>query len=257
MELTYLISPLLFSLLFNVTLFLIAFRFKTDKLTDGAYAVSFAVISLFALLNGELIGSRILISALSAIWAARLGGFLVYRIWKTGKDQRFDEWRNNFWLLGRFWVLQSIVAWVVMLPSLFALSKNTLSLSTFSYVMLAIWLGALLIEAVADLQKYRFNTDSRNKNKWIAEGLWSWSRHPNYFGEIMMWASIYLALIPAMTSTERIIGLASPVLIMTVLLFGTGIPILEKSADKRWGKDKEYQAYKRRTSILIPVPPHK
>jgi steroid 5-alpha reductase family enzyme len=257
MNTLYLISPLVFSVVFNIILFLFAFRFKTDKLTDGAYAVSFAVISLFALFTGDFTASRILVSALSVLWAIRLGGFLVYRIWKTGKDQRFDAWRNNFWLLGRFWVLQAVVAWVVMLPSLFALAQNDLSLTTVSFIAVAVWAGALAIETIADFQKYWFNQKPKNKGKWIAEGLWSWSRHPNYFGEIMVWVSVYAVVFPALSGTERLIGLISPLVIAYVLLFATGIPILEKSADERWGKDKAYQAYKKRTNVLVPLPPRK
>jgi len=253
----YLISPLIFTLVLNITLFLVAYKLKTDKLTDGAYALSFAAISLFALLTGDINGYRLLISGLSVIWAIRLGGFLVYRIWKTGKDQRFDAWRDNFWLLGRFWVLQGLTAWVVMLPSLFALAHDDARLMAVSVFALLVWAAALLIETIADWQKYRFNQDPKNKGKWIATGLWSWSRHPNYFGEILIWSSVYIAVFPVMTLPERLVGLISPLFIAAVLLFATGIPILEKSADHRWGKDKAYQDYKRRTSILIPLPPRK
>mgnify|MGYP000849005613 FL=1 len=255
MQLTYLITPLLFTLVLNIVLFLFAFKYKTDKLTDGAYALSFAAISLFALFSGPVSTSRIVVSLLSVIWAARLGGFLVYRIRKTGKDKRFDAWRDKFWLLGRFWVLQGITAWVVMLPSLFALSKDGLELGLGSYVAAVFWATALLIETVADLQKYRFNQDPKNKGKWIESGLWSWSRHPNYFGEICVWVSVYLVAFPVLNTTEAGIGLISPLFIASILLFATGIPILEKSADERWGKDAKYRAYKKRTSVLIPLPP--
>lgn len=255
MQLTYLLTPLFISLGINIALFLVAYRFKTDKLTDGAYALSFAVIAAVALLTGELTGARVLITSLVLLWALRLGAFLVYRIWKTGKDQRFDAWRNNFWLLGRFWVLQAITAWVVMLPALFVLSHNDISLTRLSYIGLAIWAGGLSIEAVADIQKYNFNAQSKNKGKWIAQGLWSWSRHPNYFGEISVWTGTYLVAFASMTGLERLIGLISPLFIAGLLLFVSGIPILEKQADERWGKDANYQAYKRATSILIPRPP--
>lgn len=255
--LSYLLIPLVVTLIFNIALFLVAYWRKTDRLTDGAYAISFAAIAAIALLNSTVTGSSLLLVALVFVWAARLGGFLVYRIWKSGKDKRFDAWRSNFWLLGRFWVLQAITAWVVMLPLLFALSQDNLSLPATSVIFVATWAAGLVIEAVADIQKYRFNQQLKNKGKWIAEGLWSWSRHPNYFGEIVIWASVYLTVFPVLSGWQRLVGLISPLFIAAILLFATGIPILEKQADEKWGNDKDYQAYKKRVSILIPLPPQK
>lgn len=234
---------------------MVAYRFKTDKLTDAAYALSFFVLAMFGLYSGELTTGRMLFAAMVSLWAVRLGGFLLYRIQKTGRDQRFDAWRNSFWLLGRFWVLQAITAWIVMLPVLLALSKVDVTLTVSSFVGIALWACALVIEAVADLQKFRFTQNPKNKGKWIAEGLWSWSRHPNYFGEILVWTGTYIAVFSSLIAPERIAGLASPLFITGILLFATGIPILEKQADQKWGKEKAYQEYKKRTSELLLLPP--
>lgn len=255
MDIAYLLTALIVSLGINISLFLVAYFLKTDKLTDAAYALSFMVLALFGLLSGEATTSRLLVTAMVLTWALRLGGFLLYRIQKIGRDQRFDAWRHSFWLLGRFWVLQAITAWVVMLPVLFALSKSNIDMHVLIFLGIAIWLGGLGLESVADLQKFRFSQNPRNKNKWIAEGVWSWSRHPNYFGEMTIWVGMYIAVFLSLTGVEKVIGLASPLFIIGILLFATGIPILEKKADERWGSNKAYQDYKKRTSILIPSPP--
>lgn len=251
----YLLNALLFSLVINIVLFLVAFKFKTDKLTDAAYALSFFVLAMFGLYSGELTSGRVIFAAMVSLWAFRLGGFLLYRIQKTGRDQRFDVWRNSFWLLGRFWVLQAITAWVVMLPVLLALSKSEVNLTSVSIAGIVLWVFALTIETIADLQKFRFTQNPKNKGKWIAEGLWSWSRHPNYFGEILVWTGTYIAVFSTLTAPERIAGLASPLFIAGILIFATGIPILEKQADAKWGKDQAYKEYKKRTSELLLLPP--
>ena len=124
-----------------------------------------------------------------------------------------------------------------------------------SFIGVAMWLFGLVVEATADIQKFRFTQNPVNKGKWIAEGLWSWSRHPNYFGEITIWTGMYIALIATLTNPERIVGLSSPLFIAGILLFATGIPILEKQADERWGKEKAYREYKKRTSELLLLPP--
>lgn len=255
MTLNYLLQALVFSLGINIVLFLVAYKFQTDKLTDGAYALSFIVVALFGLLSGNLTFNRVLIFGMVAVWAVRLGGFLLYRINKMGRDQRFDVWRRSFWLLGRFWVLQAIVAWIVLLPALLALQKADINLTMLSFVGIAIWAFGVVVEAVADSQKFSFTQNPKNKGKWIAEGLWSWSRHPNYFGEITVWVGMYIALFSTLTAVERFAGLLSPLTIAATLLFATGIPILEKAADKKWGNVPAYSDYKRRTSILLLLPP--
>jgi len=120
-----------------------------------------------------------------------------------------------------------------------------------------VWFVGLVLEATADLQKYRFSRDPKNKGAWIDEGVWRYSRHPNYFGEILVWVGVYLLAFPALIGWEKVIGLASPVLIICLLLFVSGVPLLEKAADARWGNEPAYKRYKRRTSILILLPKRK
>lgn len=247
-------TTLLIALIINFILFLVAYRHQSDKLTDFAYALSFIVIVTSAYVVS---GHRSIVSAVASlavlIWALRLGGFLVYRIRKTGKDKRFNDIRHDFFKFLKFWLGQGIVAWFLLLPLLFVSSHAITTYGWISWLGLAVWFSGLIIEAVADAQKFRFKQRRDSKNKWIDEGLWRYSRHPNYFGEITVWIGIYLLVVASLGPLERWIGLISPLAITISLVFISGIPLLEKYADEKWGNDKRYQAYKRRTSVLVPL----
>jgi steroid 5-alpha reductase family enzyme len=249
------LETLLFVLALNAVGFLIAFKFKTDKLTDISYALSFAGIAVYSAITNEISAAQWMVFSLVILWAVRLGSFLLYRVHVVGRDQRFDVMRNSFWLFGRFWLLQALTAWVVMLPSsyLFLSGRET----TFHEITLAGFLIAIfgiLFEGTADLQKFRFTQNKKNKGKWIDVGLWKYSRHPNYFGEITVWYGVYVACLPWLTDRQSFISIISPLTIVILLIGVSGIPILEKSADKRWGNDKKYLEYRRRTSVLLPLP---
>lgn len=242
------------SLAINLVLFLVAFRLQSDKLTDISYALSFLTIAIASFLyarNYDLFSWIIFV--LPAVWAVRIGSFLLMRVLKVGKDRRFDDLRTNFVRFGKFWLGQAITAWILMIPVTLALYRGgKVSFSLISGII--IWLGGLLIETVADYQKFAFKLDKKNDGQWIQEGLWKYARHPNYFGEILVWCGIYVACFASLSIIEKLIGLASPVLISLVLLFVSGVPLLEKSADQRWGELKEYKDYKRRSRLLIPLP---
>lgn len=252
------LETLFFVLGLNIIGFLIAFRYKTDKLTDISYALSFAGIAIYGALTNTMSIAQWLVFALVMLWAARLGSFLLYRVHVVGKDQRFDEMRKSAVLFGRFWILQGITAWVVMLPATYLLlSGKTTELHIVTLLGAALALFGLVFEAVSDWQKFQFNQNKKNKGNWIASGLWKYSRHPNYFGEICVWYGVYTACLPWLTDKQAYISIISPMTIAMLLIGFSGIPILEKSADKRWGKNAKYLDYKRRTSVLIPKFPKK
>jgi steroid 5-alpha reductase family enzyme len=121
-------------------------------------------------------------------------------------------------------------------------------------ISVLVWAFGLFIEAIADFQKFTFKRLSDSKNQWIKDGLWKYSRHPNYFGEILVWIAIYMYSFNALSGWQKLVCLASPLLITILLVFISGIPILEKSADKRWGKLPEYKVYKAKTPLLILFP---
>ncbi|HSX05451.1 MAG TPA: DUF1295 domain-containing protein [Candidatus Saccharimonadales bacterium] len=240
------------ALAINLLLFFVAYHRKSDKLTDFAYALSFISITITAFSLSSIHSMVFTIaSGMVLLWALRLGTFLVYRILGTGVDRRFDGMRKDFVKFMRFWLGQGMVAWFLLLPLLSA-ANRTSHPGPLSYIGIAIWLIGFTVEATADGQKYRFKQNPHNKDRWIAEGIWRYSRHPNYFGEITIWIGIYVTVFGSLSALERVVGLASPLAITISLLFISGVPILEKSADAKWGKDKGYQAYKRRTSLVVP-----
>lgn len=251
--LSLLFTLLLISVAINAAMFVVAFALKSDKLTDASYAVSFIVLAL-AIYNHSAVNPYVVIGVgLVCAWAVRIGVFLLYRVIKTGKDARFDGIREHFWKFGKFWLGQALTVWLLMIPLALA-SRHDSVWSALSIIGFFVSIAGITLEATADLQKYRFSQNPANKNKWIAEGVWRYSRHPNYFGEMLMWSGMYLLLFSSLSAGERILGLLSPVWIISLLLFVSGIPILERSADKKWGSIPAYQQYKKRTSILIPWP---
>jgi steroid 5-alpha reductase family enzyme len=249
-----LIYLLFLSLLINISFFLVAFRGKTDKFTDLIYGLSFIILSWVAFFkNGLFYWYQLVVVAMVTIWAVRLAGYLFIRITKIKKDSRFDEIRTNPLKFFKFWLLQGVSVWLVMLPvTVILLSTKKLQLNAVAVLGLFFWLMGLVIETIADSQKFRFKNNPKNNGRWIQSGLWRYSRHPNYFGEIALWWGVYVfsvSLLPEIWPT--IIG---PLYITFLLLFVTGIPTVEKRMEEKFSERKDYQRYKKETSIIIPLP---
>jgi steroid 5-alpha reductase family enzyme len=235
-------------------MFIFAYRFKTDKLTDISYALTFIFLITLGFLTNNFSKLKFILFLMILLWAFRLGIFLFIRIRKTNKDRRFDSIRENFLKFFGFWFFQGITVWIILLPSL-VLFNSEGKISVFSWIGFAIWFIGLTIEIFSDLQKYQFNQSQSNKNNkkdgWISTGLWKYSRHPNYFGEILCWIGVYFFSFSSLTSIEKIFSLNSPIFISLLLIFVTGLPKLEEYADKKWGRLKKYREYKRKTSKLV------
>lgn len=243
------------SIALNIVLFLVAYALQSDKLTDMSYALTFMVIAAAAFaLNNQTVYNSVLLGMIMA-WAARLGGFLVYRVFTVGKDARFDSMRSSFTGFGSFWLLQGVTVGVSMIAAVLAFHSGHSQLNSLAYAGLAIFAVGLAVEAVADYQKMAFKSTKKNQGRWIDTGLWRYSRHPNYFGEILVWAGVYIYALQSFGVYAALVALVSPVFISLLLIFVSGVPILEKSADKKWGDNKKYQAYKKHTSLLVPLPP--
>lgn len=239
----------------NAALFAVAYARQSDKLTDFSYALSFIVVAVSAVVLAEHRSSLLVAAVVMVLlWALRLGGFLVFRIRKSGKDTRFDGIREDFFKFLKFWLGQGIVAWFLLLPILF-LTQHQGAWSWVSVVGMLVWLCGLVLETTADMQKYLFTHDPKNKGRWIESGVWKYSRHPNYFGEICVWIGIYLTVVSSLGGLEQLMALASPAIIFLTLRFISGVPPLEKSADERWGDVADYQRYKKRTNLLLPFWP--
>ncbi|MDD3095535.1 MAG: DUF1295 domain-containing protein [Candidatus Neomarinimicrobiota bacterium] len=233
----------------NILMFIPAYIFKTDKFTDISYGLSFVIVVLTALFLSPLSPGNALLAAMVVLWGLRLGSFLLIRVHQMKGDRRFDGVRESFGKFLQFWLLQGVTVWIVLIPALMAMQKEDLRLC---YAGLLIWAAGLLIETIADAQKSRFNLNPANKGKFINNGLWKTSRHPNYFGEILCWAGVYIFIFLSFSPREMLLAAVGPLYIILVLLFLTGIPTVEKRAEQKWGNDPEYIAYKKHTSILIP-----
>lgn len=251
---TTILTTLAIALLINVAVFVPAYLLRTDKLTDITYALTFVALALYGLVAGPADSAHRLLFVLVCVWAARLGGYLLLRIHSIGRDARFDDRRGSFLRFGAFWLLQGVTVWVVMLPSTFFFARQVDRIPAWAFIGFAVWLAGLVIETIADAQKYRFRTDPRNEGRWIEHGLWRYSRHPNYLGEIMLWTGVYLYTLSGLSIRQALVGAVGPVYLALLIILVSGIPILEKRADERWGGNEAYRRYRRRTGVLLPLP---
>lgn len=239
----------------NGAFFAFAAARRTDVVTDLSYSLTFALLAVVLLFAGAAEPVQLVASLLVVVWAARLGIYLFRRIMRTKVDHRFDGMRDQPLRFARFWLLQAITVAVVMLPVSYLLDQDDPpGLGAWSIAGAAVWLVGLLIEAVADAQKAAFRAKEENRGRFVASGLWRYSRHPNYFGEMLVWWGLFLYVVPVLHGAAFAL-VVGPVFITLLLLFVSGIPLLEKSADEKYGSDGAYRDYKRRTSILVPLPP--
>ncbi len=244
----------LFILFLQVIFFIYAAINKTDKVTDLSYGLTFlfAVIFSYYLQIDYSTPFRIILLLLISVWAIRLSIYLFIRILKTGKDKRFDGIREDFKRFASFWVLQAVSIFVILLPTTYILlSDFNTSLNFVSYIGLGISLLGIIIETVADYQKFVFKSKQENKGRWISSGLWKYSRHPNYLGEIMMWVGIFI-YVSFYLNDLAILTIISPIYITYLLVGVSGIPTLEKEYEKRYVGNREYANYKEKTGKLFP-----
>lgn len=238
--------------------FIPAFVFRTEKFYDLTGSITYLTVVVVALLLSPAIDTRsLLLAGMVAIWAVRLGSFLFMRIRAAGEDRRFREIKQSFARFLMTWTLQGL--WVAFsLSSALAAITSTIrkELDVFAMIGFLVWLFGFGIEVIADSQKSAFNANSANKDKFIRSGLWSWSRHPNYFGEIVLWIGVMIIAMPILQGWQWA-TLISPIFIIILLTRISGVPMLEKRADEKWGGQPEYEAYKANTSVLIPMPPKK
>lgn len=243
---------------------------RTDQVTDLSYGLSFVLIALYLATQQPVQNLQALVITMVVLWGLRLATYLFIRILLIKRDLRFDGIRENFWKFAQFWFFQGLSVWVIMLPVIAGMSLDTNTIfpsatqtwETFhpaplpwlSVLGIVVWTTGWLLETVADWQKFVFKNDPANKGKWIETGVWSWSRHPNYFGEMLCWWGVWLTLAPGWNLAHWY-TLISPLYITLLLLFGTGIPTLEKKYDKQYADNTAYLSYRRRTSLLIPWPP--
>jgi steroid 5-alpha reductase family enzyme len=233
--------------------FIPAFRLQTEKFFDLTGSITYiSVISIAALLSTGMDARSVLLWALVVVWAVRLGTFLFRRIRKAGKDDRFDELKPSLIRFLNVWTIQGLWVTFTMATALVAITTaNHKALDIFALVGCLVWVIGFSIEVAADAQKSRFSADPQNKGKFIQSGLWARSRHPNYFGEIVLWVGVAVIALPVLQGWQWI-ALISPVFVTLLLTRVSGIPLLEKKSDKKWGGQADYEAYKKSTPVLIP-----
>nr|GMD32520.1 DUF1295 domain-containing protein [Ipomoea batatas] len=247
---------LLLQVAYQLFFFIITAILKFDKLTDFAGTTNFIVLSILTLvIKGSWHFRQVILSVLVVIWGLRLGLFLLMRILQWGEDRRFDGKRDQLGRLAIFWTFQAIWVWTVSLPvTVINASDSQPSLHAGDIVGWIMWSLGILVEITADQQKLKFKSLQENRRKWCNVGLWKYSRHPNYFGEIFLWWGIFVASTPVLEGAEWLV-VFGPVFLTLLLLFVSGIPLLEESADKKFGNVADYLSYKRTTSPLILLPP--
>jgi steroid 5-alpha reductase family enzyme len=230
---------------------------QTEKYYDlvGAFTY-FSIITSACILSAPLDTRAIVIAAMVVIWALRLGSFLFVRIGKSGGvDGRFDAIKVNPPRFLAAWTLQAVWTFITAAAALVVISAtDRVPVGIWFWIGAVIWAAAFTVEVVADRQKSAFKSDPANSGKFISSGLWSWSQHPNYFGEIMLWTGAAIIALPVLSGWSYLV-FASPLFITLLLTKISGINLLDKAAEKKWGDDPAYQEYRRKTSVLVLWPP--
>jgi steroid 5-alpha reductase family enzyme len=236
--------------------FIPAYLFQTEKFFDLTGSITYisviGVAVCYSRYSTDLDARAILLAALVIIWALRLGTFLFRRIQKAGKDDRFDDIKPSFIRFLNVWTIQGL--WITFTAAAALVGITTITrkgLDAFAIIGFLVWAFGFALEVIADSQKSRFNANSNNKGQFIQTGLWSRSRHPNYFGEIVLWFGIAIIAIPVLQGWQWV-AMISPLFVTLLLTRVSGVPLLEKKADKKWGGQKNYETYKKNTPVLIP-----
>ena len=233
--------------------FIPAYIFQTEMFYDLTGSLTYLLVTAMALALAPDIQARPLILAiLIGVWAIRLGSFLFNRITQDGSDSRFDEIKPNF---GRFlvtWSLQGLWVFVTAAAALTAMTSGEQApIGLIGLVGIGLWVIGFIIEVLADSQKRAFRNNPHNRDTFIQTGLWAYSRHPNYFGEILLWTGVAILAFPVLQGWQ-LATLVSPLFVFLLLTKVSGIPMLEAKADKRWADNEEYQTYKANTPVLFP-----
>lgn len=233
--------------------FIPAYLFQTERFFDLIGGVTYITVALFVVLvrdtNNDV---GLLIGFLVSIWAFRLSFFLFARILKRGSDRRFNDIKPSFtqflmtWTLQGFWIFMTFAAGLGAMSS-----RSHAAIGSLTILGLGIWVAGFFIEVVADWQKQRFRSAPENRDNFITSGLWGYSRHPNYLGEIILWFGMAIIAYPSLIGWQ-FLTLISPIFVWILLTRISGLPMLESYADEKWGDKTEYVLYKKNTPVLFP-----
>lgn len=240
----------------NWIVFVPSNRAKTEHYYDLTGSITYLTVTVAALvLSDDLDARAVIVAAMVVVWALRLGTFLFRRVRRDGRDGRFDRIKTDplrffmTWTLQGLWVLLTAACALAIITG-----SDRSSIGWVAVIGIVVWIAGFGIEVVADQQKSAFKKNPANEGRFITSGLWAWSRHPNYFGEITLWIGIAIMALPVL-SGWRWVALISPVFVILLITRVSGVPMLEARAEKRWGSDQEFRTYTANTPVLIPRPP--
>ncbi len=239
----------------QVIAFIPAMILRTERFFDLTGSLTFLAISVaLVLLTPMPDALSWILAAMVILWAARLGSFLAMRVHKAGSDGRFDEIKGSPVRFLQVWVIQGAWVSITAAAAWIAISTDAAARAPIGWltvVGIVVWLLGMTIEIVADAQKSAFRADPSNKDEFIRTGLWSRSRHPNYFGEIVIWVGVFLTAAPVLAGWQWV-AILSPLFVILLLTRVSGIPLLEARAEKKWGDRADYVEYRENTPSLIP-----
>ena len=236
--------------------FIPAYVFQTEKFYDLMGSITYLTVIWFTLMSSSNestlvnIGNIVIVLLISS-WAIRLGTFLFLRIKKDGEDKRFRTIKPSASRFFMTWTLQGLWVSLCSMCALTAISsEGGIILNLFFYLGVAIFIFGFAIEIIADKQKSKFRSIEANKDSFITTGLWGKSRHPNYLGEILLWLGVAVISISSLSGWQYL-TLISPIFTYLLLVYVSGVRMLEDMGDKKWGHNEEYIKYKSTTPRLF------
>ena len=244
---------LLLSVIIQVIFFIPSFILKTEKLYDLIGSTTYVIVALIAYLSVDnKTSTDTILFLFIIIWGTRLGTYLFKRIQRDSEDVRFKKAKRNFFWFLQYWMGQALWVSITSCAAVIAILKpESDTLNFYGFIGIMIWILGFTLEVIADLQKNNFKKSHNTSQNFISSGLWSKSRHPNYFGEITLWFGMYIISLSSFSGLEYL-TIISPIFVYILLTRMSGINMLEKIADQRYGHLEDYLEYKEKTPLLVP-----
>ena len=248
------LNAVILAFLIQWVAFIPAYLFQTEKFYDLTGSLTYLTVIWFVYLSSNQVGEvnfqNLIVTVLISIWAIRLGTFLFSRIHKDGEDKRFRSIKTSPSQFFMTWTLQGMWVSICSMCAITGISSSEgLVLNPLFYLGFILFLIGFSIEVIADHQKTVFRAIKENKDKFISTGLWSKSQHPNYFGEILLWSSIAIMSFSSLSGTQYL-TMISPIFTYVLLVYISGVRMLDDMGNKKWGHLEEYKQYKQNTPVL-------
>ena len=244
---------LLLSVIIQVIFFIPSFILKTEKLYDLIGSTTYIIVITIAYLSvNTKTATDTILFLFVVLWGTRLGTYLFRRIQRDSEDVRFEKAKRNFFWFLQYWMGQALWVSITSCAAVIAILKPERdTLNIYGFIGIMIWILGFTLEVIADLQKNNFKKSQNTTQNFISSGLWSKSRHPNYFGEITLWFGMYIISLSSFSGLEYL-TIISPIFVYILLTRMSGINMLEKIADQRYGHLEDYLEYKEKTPLLVP-----